>query len=100
MSSHGFQSLLLLFQPSESLFVELFPYNYYIPTYFGDIQLSLRFYLLNVNKEYSHNYNIHLHTYIVPTYVQAYIHRKGVCICTVILFGYILMYRMYVCTYE
>ena len=42
MSSHGFQSLLLLFQPSESLFVELFPYNYFIPTYFGDIQLSLR----------------------------------------------------------
>ena len=42
MSTHGFQSLLLLFQPTESLFVELFPHNYYIPAYFGDIQLSLR----------------------------------------------------------
>jgi hypothetical protein len=39
---HGFQSILLLFQPTFSSFAEIFPFSYYIPHYFGDLQHSLK----------------------------------------------------------
>ena len=42
LSSHGFQSMLLLFQPTDSLLVEVFPKYYFRPKVYGRIQLGLR----------------------------------------------------------
>ena len=41
ISPHGFQSVLLLFQPSHSLFVEIFPYHFFKPSIYGRIQMNM-----------------------------------------------------------
>lgn len=42
VTSHGFQSILLLFQPLSSLLVEIYPFMYYKPDLYGFIQVGLR----------------------------------------------------------
>lgn len=42
---HGFQSILTLFQPKASVLIEIHPYMYFMPFYFGTIPSSLRRYL-------------------------------------------------------
>ena len=42
LTSHGFQSILLLFQPLISSFIEIHPYLYYKPGFYGDINASFR----------------------------------------------------------
>lgn len=42
ITSHGFQSTLLLFQPQASLLIEVFPYMYFRPEVYGFIQGGLR----------------------------------------------------------
>jgi len=42
ITPHGFQSILLLFQPLSSLMVEIYPFMYYKPDLFGFIQVGLR----------------------------------------------------------
>eukprot|EP01041_Mallomonas_annulata_P008561 gene8561-17659_t len=44
LTPHGFQSMMLLFQPEASIFIEVHPYMYFMPHYFGTIQSSLRQY--------------------------------------------------------
>jgi hypothetical protein len=42
ITPHGFQSILLLFQPKKSLFIEIMPFGYHKPEIFGFIQAGLR----------------------------------------------------------
>jgi hypothetical protein len=42
ITPHGFQSILLLFQPLSSLLVEIYPFMYYKPDLYGFIQVGLR----------------------------------------------------------
>ena len=42
LTPHGFQSILLLFQPPASTLIEIHPYMYYMPFYFGTVQSDLR----------------------------------------------------------
>lgn len=42
ISSHGFQSILLLFQPSKSSLVEVHPSSYFKPDVYGWMQLGIR----------------------------------------------------------
>jgi hypothetical protein len=39
---HGFQSVLLLYQPLHSVFAEVFPYRYFKPRLYGNVQASLQ----------------------------------------------------------
>ena len=38
----GFQSFLVIFSPDASLLAEIFPNRYYIPVYYGELQLAYR----------------------------------------------------------
>jgi hypothetical protein len=42
ITPHGFQSILLLFQPKKSVFIEIMPFAYHKPEIFGMIQAGLR----------------------------------------------------------
>ena len=42
VTAHGFQSFLLIYLPNTALVVEVFPALYYIPTYYGELQLTYR----------------------------------------------------------
>lgn len=42
ITPHGFQSILLLFQPLSSLLVEIYPFMYFKPDLYGFIQVGLR----------------------------------------------------------
>ena len=42
ITPHGFQSILLLFQPKKSLYIEVMPFSYHKPEIFGMIQAGLR----------------------------------------------------------
>ena len=42
ITPHGFQSLLMLFQPTRSVFVEIFPFWFYRPFVYGSLQVALR----------------------------------------------------------
>jgi Glycosyltransferase 61 len=48
---HGFSSTLLLFQPLDSMLVEVHPFYYYRPNVYGKLQQSLVRYA-NVSREY------------------------------------------------
>lgn len=51
ITSHGFQSTLLLFQPLHSLLVELHPSAFYKPHVYGPIQASYR-HFMNISRAY------------------------------------------------
>ena len=42
VTAHGFQSFLLIYLPNTALVAEVFPALYYIPTYYGELQLTYR----------------------------------------------------------
>ena len=42
VTAHGFQSFLLIYLPNTALVAEIFPALYYIPTYYGELQLTYR----------------------------------------------------------
>ena len=45
ITPHGFQCSLLIFQPLDSVLVEIQPYMYFMPHYYGTIQSLLRHYI-------------------------------------------------------
>lgn len=42
LTNHGFQSILLLYQPMNSIFAEIHTFLMFIPEFYGELQLSLR----------------------------------------------------------
>ena len=50
ITPHGFQSTLLLFQPINSIFIEIFPKWFYKPFVYGSIQAGYRH--LNISRSY------------------------------------------------
>lgn len=42
VTAHGFQAFLLIYLPNTALVAEVFPALYYVPTYYGELQLTYR----------------------------------------------------------